>query len=71
MATGAKYCQLIRNVNRVKRLEFTMTCLTVGEQFEDVIFTDESSVQLDQHAKVCFRHVDPVTGDAQARTLKP
>ena len=25
------------------------------EEFEDVIFTDESTVQLEQHSRICFR----------------
>ena len=54
--TGTKYCQLIREANRAKRLEFfCLKCLEDNEQFDDVIFTDECSVHMEKHAKLCFR----------------
>ena len=53
--TGTKYCQLICEANWVKRLEFCMKCLEDNEQFDDVIFTDECSVHMEKHAKLCFR----------------
>jgi len=53
--TGTKYCQLIREPNRVKRLEFSEKCLRENEQFDNVIFTDECSVLLENHSKLCFR----------------
>ena len=34
------------------------------EQFQNVIFTDESTVQLEQHSRICFRK------RLQPRTLK-
>lgn len=53
--TGTKYCQLIREANRAKRLEFCLRCLDDNEQFDNVIFTDECSVHMENHAKICFR----------------
>lgn len=53
--TGTKYCQLIREANRTKRLDFCLNCVEEDEQFDDVIFTDECSVHLEKHAKICFR----------------
>ena len=53
--TGTKYCQLIREPNRVKRLEFAIKCLEERESFNDVIFTDECSVHMENHAKLSFR----------------
>ena len=52
--TGTKYCQLIREPNRVKRLEFSEKCLRDNEQFDNVIFTDECSVLLENHSKLSF-----------------
>ena len=52
---GTKYCQLIREANRTKRLDFCLNCVEEDEQFDDVIFTDECSVHLEKHAKICFR----------------
>ena len=37
--TGTKYCQLIREPNRVKRLEFCQQCEEDVETFDKVIFT--------------------------------
>ena len=52
--SSAKYCQLIREPNRVKRREFAEQCLRDNEQFDDVIFTDECSVLLENHSKIAF-----------------
>ena len=50
---GSAYCQLIRNANKVKRLEWAR--LHEGDRFEDAIFTDESSIQLESHRRFCCR----------------
>ena len=50
---GSAYCQLIRNKNKIKRLEWAG--LHQGDKFEDVIFTDESSIQLESHRRFCCR----------------
>ena len=52
--TGTKYCQLIREPNRVKQLEFSEKCLRENEQFDNVILTDECSVLLENHSKLSF-----------------
>ena len=52
---GSAYCQLIRDVNKAKRLEWAQKYLNDG--FEDVIFTDECSVQLETHKRFCCRKV--------------
>ena len=43
--TTAKYCQAIRDANKIKRLDW----------FHNVIFTDESTVQLECHWRTCSR----------------
>ncbi|XP_057299461.1 uncharacterized protein LOC130630079 [Hydractinia symbiolongicarpus] len=53
--TGPRYCQLVRVPNQVLRLEFCQKLLRTNEQFEDVIFTDESTIMMDNHGKICFR----------------
>ena len=50
---GSAYCQLIRHVNREKRLQFAMTWL--HDNFDDAIFSDETTVQLDTHRRRCYR----------------
>ena len=51
VVTTPKYCQLIRDANKQKRLEWCQEMINTNEQFDDVIFTDESSVQLESHRK--------------------
>ena len=53
--TGPKYCQVIREANRIARLAFCERCVEIGDTFDDVIFTDESSVWIERHGRLCFR----------------
>ena len=41
-------------LNRKKRLVWCKEQLRVKEEFDDVVFTDESTVQLEQHSRLCF-----------------
>ena len=50
---GSAYCQLIRDVNKQKRLEFARDHRS--DNFANVIFTDECSVQLESHRRRCCR----------------
>jgi len=52
---GPRYCQLIRDVNCGKRLEFCLKVQADKDQFDDVIFTDESTIEMDRHGRICFR----------------
>lgn len=56
---GSKYCQLIREVNKVKRLEWARLYITESFKptavFSDVIWTDECTVQLESHRRFCCR----------------
>ena len=45
---GSAYCQLIRNVNKEKRLEFTHAYL-------HDIWSDKTTVQLENHCRYCYR----------------
>ena len=53
--TGPKYCQVIREANRIAQLAFCERCVEIGNTFDDVIFTDESSVWIERHGRLCFR----------------
>ena len=64
-STRPKYCQLVREVNKQKRLEWCKDRLRENDQFDKVIFTDECSVQLDRHGHVCFRK------ENEPRKMKP
>lgn len=50
---GAAYCQLIREVNKQKWLEWARQ--VIDDTFADVIWTDETSVQLETHRRFCCR----------------
>ncbi len=52
---GSAYCQLIREANKKKRFEWAQANLQ--NEFEDVIWTDETSVQLESHKRFCCRKV--------------
>ena len=45
---------MVRETNRVARLAFGQQCLESNEKFEDVIFTDESTIWLERLGKICF-----------------
>ena len=48
---GSTYCQLIRHENKVKRLRWAQE--HTSEEFSDVIFSDETTVQLENHRRFC------------------
>ena len=57
---GSKYCQLIRHLNKVKR--FVWACDNYVEVldnrlncFNDVIWSDETTVQLESHRRHSYR----------------
>ena len=50
---GSAYCQLIREENMQKRLDWVLT--VQFEKFENVIFTDECTVQMQSHRRYCCR----------------
>ena len=64
VSTTPRYCQLIREENKEKRLKWSEEQIANKEKFDDVIFTDECSVQLYVHRKKCYRKKRP-------RKLKP
>ena len=53
--TTAQYCQAIHEANKSKRLDWCTERIKEEETFGDVIFTDESTVQLECHRRKCFR----------------
>ena len=58
---GSAYCQLIRDANKVKRLEWARMYLGEAESgFTDVIWTDESSIQMEAHKRFCYRKAGQV-----------
>ena len=65
VSTTPKYCQLIREVNKEKRLNWCENVQASRENFKNVIWTDECSVQLQTHSLRCYRKV------GSAKKLKP
>ena len=57
---ATRYCQLIREANKSKRVEFCQKLLDTHESFDDVVFTDESMIQLKPaHRKVYHKTGEP------------
>ena len=59
VSTKPHYCQLIRDLNKRKRYLWCQYLQRSNEKFENVIFTDECTVQLDRHSRLCFRKKTP------------
>lgn len=50
---GSAYCQLIRNANKAARLQWAQANLQ--DSFDNVIWSDETTVQLENHRRYCYR----------------
>ena len=48
---GTSYCQMIRDVNKEKRLNWAQKNKEMT--FDDVIYTDETTVQIETHRRTC------------------
>ncbi len=55
VSTTPKYCQLIQEVNKGKRLVWCQDMLSTKETFNNIIWSDECSVQLQSHSLRCYR----------------
>ena len=55
-----RYCQLISEVNKEKRMEWCLDRVLNDFELSDVIWTDECSVQLESHRKITYhKHGEP------------
>ena len=50
---GSSYCQLIHHVNKQKRLDWAERHTDLA--FNDVVWTDECTVQMESHCRFCCR----------------
>ena len=50
---GSAYCQLIRHQNKQKRVDWAQANL--HDDFENVLWSDETTVQLEAHRRFCYR----------------
>lgn len=51
---NVRYWQLVREPNKIKRMAFCLKAYSEKDKFKNVVFTDETSVQMEQHARVCL-----------------
>ena len=55
-AKKTRYCALITEVNKEKRMTWCLDRIAEGDlQLSDVIWTDESSIQLESHRKITYQ----------------
>ena len=47
----ARTSPMISDVNKIKRVEFAKRCIAAKDSFKNVIWTDESTIQLVRHAR--------------------
>ena len=64
---NTNYCQLIRDVNKTKRLEFTRRVIATEDTFDNIVFSDECSISLQQFRRTCYWKV----GEPPKRKPKP
>jgi transposase len=57
-ASSPRYCQMIRGPNKEKRVHFCNQLVTSNDNFADVIFTDECTVQLHDNKVVVYCLID-------------
>ena len=50
-----RYCQTIREMNQIKRVEFARRVLSDNDSFSNIIFSDESSIELTWHKRTFRR----------------
>lgn len=67
------YCQLIQEANKLKRVEFcqrVQRVLEAGENFNNIVFTDETMVQLAPSKRNCtIKRVSPESLDQRQNIL--
>ena len=52
---GSAYCQMICEANKIKKLQWAQQYQ--DDSFDDVIRTDESTIQLENHRRFCCQKV--------------
>ncbi|CAG2213127.1 unnamed protein product [Mytilus edulis] len=50
-----QYCQMVREVNKPKRVNYALECIINRETFDNVIFTDETTVKIQSSTRYSFR----------------
>ena len=57
-ATQPRYCQLIKEKNKIDRVEFCSGIVQANDKFDDAIFSDECTIQLHDNKSVAYRKID-------------
>ncbi|CAJ0588997.1 unnamed protein product [Cylicocyclus nassatus] len=66
-----KYCHMIRDVNKEKRVDFCLDMMADKERFLDCVFTDESTFQLGNSTKYCYVEPGNTAGRLRSRAKHP
>ena len=51
---NTRYCQIIREANKAKRLEYAQRVIDIGDTFHNVVFSDECSISLQQFRRTSY-----------------
>ncbi|RCN44468.1 hypothetical protein ANCCAN_09535 [Ancylostoma caninum] len=71
VAKSVRSAQLIRGENREKRVAFCKAMISEHETFDDVVFVDESTVQLENNSKTCYLRKDEEHRRIKSRAKHP
>jgi transposase len=67
-----RYCQMITPQNREKRVIFARSCMENDESFDDVIFTDETKIQMSSNVhRQCYKKGEPLTARLRPKPKHP
>ena len=67
-----RYCQMVSQANKEKRLVFAQECLASNELFADVIFTDETKIQMGCNAShQCYKKGEGLKGRLRPKPKHP
>ncbi|WKY05771.1 hypothetical protein Q1695_006179 [Nippostrongylus brasiliensis] len=66
-----KYCQLIRDANKIRRVEFCSEMLAANETFSDCVFTDECCIQVEANTRQCFTRDQDQASRLRSRPKHP
>ena len=66
-----KYCQMITHKNKTVRMNYYLSALRTMETFQNVIFTDETSVELASDGRLIFHKMSSDMSQLPAKKMKP
>ena len=66
---GTACCQLMRDANKAKWLQFAEQVLATGDTLDNVMYTEESSVSTEQYRCTCYRNI--LMGQERKGKTKP